>query len=290
MPGLNCKLARALMHLYPFPRGQGRIVDRTFLSHLRFEEETLQVRTRDGFVLRVFPNDLIGRHIYLTGQFDRTIAEVLIAHSREGDRVLDVGANIGYISCVLLNCIPGARVASVEPQPPCFKLLSENITTVGKGRGVAFQAAMSSTAGRAKMTLVPGNTGGGFIDTSSQGAGAQQIEVELVTGQQVVERAGFERVDLIKIDVEGHEVAVLESLMPVLKRHRPRAVAFECYHPEDVLSADGKVRQLFQEADYEVFGIKKSLTRWELPPISQLDRGHVMDDFVARPSGASAKA
>lgn len=60
MPGLNCKLARALMHLYPFPRGQGRIVDRTFLSRLPFEEETLQIMTRDGFMLRVFPNDLIG--------------------------------------------------------------------------------------------------------------------------------------------------------------------------------------------------------------------------------------
>ena len=53
--------------------------------------------------MTILPNDHIGRHLYLTGQFDRTIVEVLLHFSRENDHVLDIGANIGYVSCALLT-------------------------------------------------------------------------------------------------------------------------------------------------------------------------------------------
>ena len=56
-------LPQILLRSWPFPRGAGRIIDH-FFSQLTFENEVETVRTTDGFAIKVFPNDLIGRHIH----------------------------------------------------------------------------------------------------------------------------------------------------------------------------------------------------------------------------------
>jgi hypothetical protein len=69
-----------VMRCYPFPRGQGRLIGRTPLHGLRFDGQSLLVRTVDGFSMNVVPNGHIGRHLYLTGQFDRTIRKTLTCY------------------------------------------------------------------------------------------------------------------------------------------------------------------------------------------------------------------
>src|SRR5690242_20656556 len=97
--------AQALLRLWPFPRGAGRIVDHYF-SRLKFDMGVARVPTTDGFGLTVFPNELIGRHLYLTGEFDRSTVEVLLNHARPGDVLLDIGANVGYVSACFLKNVP----------------------------------------------------------------------------------------------------------------------------------------------------------------------------------------
>lgn len=282
MPNLKCRIARLLMRAYPFPRGQGRIVDRTLLGRLQFDEEILSTRTSDGVLMKVFPNDLIGRHIYLTGQFDRTIAEVLLAHARPHDCFLDIGANIGYVSTVLLARVPGLKVTAVEPQPQCFALLQENLKSGSNGRSFAIQAAISGAPGTAKMTQTPGNTGGCFISESLT-AGGDGLEVTLVTAGMVVEQAGWDHVDLIKIDVEGHEIAVLRSLLPILQQRKTRALVFECQRPDDVKAQAGEINQLLKEVGYRIWGIRKKLVSWKLVPVES-NEVECIHDFLARPA------
>jgi hypothetical protein len=86
--------AQILVRSWPFPRGAGRIIDRYF-SRLPFKDEICVIRTTDGFDLKIMPNELIGRHIYLTGEFDRSTIEVLCNFAKPDDVLLDVGANIG---------------------------------------------------------------------------------------------------------------------------------------------------------------------------------------------------
>ena len=115
-------LPQMLLRSWPFPRGAGRIIDH-FFSRLTFENEIETVRTTDGFAIKVFPNDLIGRHIYLTGEFDRSTVEVLVKLSKPDDVLLDIGANIGYVSGCFLQNVPRSKVIAVEPQPLIVDLL-----------------------------------------------------------------------------------------------------------------------------------------------------------------------
>jgi len=111
------KICRGLMRCYPFARGRGFILLRTPLRRLRFDEETLVVRCKRGLSLRILPNDYIGRCLYLTGQFVDEIQQLLVEISLPDDRVLDIGANIGLVSCTLLRVNPSCRIVAVEPQP-----------------------------------------------------------------------------------------------------------------------------------------------------------------------------
>ena len=64
----------------------------------------------------------------------------------------------------------------------------------------------------------------------------------MITGPELMERSGLDRLDLVKIDVEGHEEPVLRSLQPILARWRPRAVVFEHDgNPDEPGSAVGSV-------------------------------------------------
>jgi spermidine synthase len=134
LPGVAKHVIRIAFRCYPFRRGHGRLVDRTFIGKLRFKEDRLEVATRDGFRMRVIPNDLIGRHLFYTGQYERTIADVLTAFARPDDRILDIGANMGYVSAVLLKRLAQARVLAIEPQPDICDLLRSNLESVGGGR------------------------------------------------------------------------------------------------------------------------------------------------------------
>ncbi len=282
MPGVVARASRMMMRLYPFPRGQGRIVDRSPLGRLRFPEDTLDVRTREGFEMTVWPNDLIGRHLYLTGQFDQTIVHVLRRFARGGDVMLDIGANIGFVSCAMLWGDPEARIVSVEPNPETCALLRRNLERVAAGRGRAMEAAVSDHDGGAELIIGVGNTGGSRIAHNGEAQGARTAHVRLISAETLLRECGLDRLDLVKIDVEGHEEAVIRSLGPVLKRLRPNAAVFE--HGGDLSAADSSICKTLDEAGYDVRGVRKSLTAWSLATLDEMrEGGFQCHDYVATP-------
>ena len=283
MPTWINRLSRTIMHACPFANGQGRIVDRTFLHRMRFAEETLTVTCAGGFELEVFPNDHIGRHIYITGQFDGSIVSVLRSFCKRGDeRILDIGANIGSVSCALLHAMPDCRVVAVEPQPRVFALLEKNVARVGGGRGRALNVAIADRDGTGRMAIDTNNSGCSHL-VENGAANAAAIEVELINGERLLEQSGLDRIDLIKIDVEGFEEPVLRALVGMIKSQRPRAVLFE--HHGDLNQADAPIRRIFDGCGYHLLGIRKTLFSNKLIPIEQLARhGQHAHDYVAVPS------
>lgn len=283
MPSFLARFFRSLLFLYPFDRGQDRIIYKTFLEKTRFDEDLLKIKTKAGFDMKVFPNDDIGRHLYLSGQHDQTIAQVMISFCTGEETVLDVGANVGYMSCRVLHALPRCRVISVEPQPKVFAVLQENTQNVGGNRAVAINAALSDHAGWSSMAIVDGNIGASHLLSGSEAAKNQKvIEVPLITGEQLVQLAGTDRFDVIKIDVERHEEAVLKTLLPILKNHKPKAIVFE--HYGNLNDPQSPVRRIFDELGFSLFGIHKKLLKWEPVPIEEMAKRQLsFCDYLATP-------
>lgn len=275
MPTLVARFSRHLLRALPLYNGKGRLIDRTPLRGLRFRETTLDVETCEKFLIRIWPNDLIGRHIYLTGRFDRCVVDALVQFARPGACLWDIGANIGYVSCAFLARVPESRVVAVEPLADIAELLRHNLEQFGAGRSTVVEAAVSDAAGTGSMVRVSGNSGLSHV------AGPGMGEPVALVDSQALAEAGAP--DVIKIDVEGHEAAVLRGIAPALQRHRPALVVFEHHTREGV--PDPLIVDRFARLDYELLRIWRRWDGWKLgPSTGPLPGGYEPSpDFAAVP-------
>jgi FkbM family methyltransferase len=263
------QIAQAFLRAWPFPRGAGRILDRYF-SNLSFSRTRATVRTTDGFEITVAPNELIGRHIYLTGEFDRSIVEMLCNFSEPGDTLLDIGANIGYVSACFLNNVQNSNVLAVEPQPDILETLAENLNRFG--RSEIYRFAIADGDGEVWFEIDPDNTGAGRIVKE---CGVRSMRIETRSADRMFSDLDIQKLDLVKIDAEGFEDVIIKSCVPHFERLRPRAVLFE-----DQAANINRIREQFSKLDYRLYGIKKSLRHLSLVDI-EITHPKPFHDYVA---------
>ncbi len=169
-----------------------------------------------------------------------------------GDVVFDVGANIGVFGLRAVLAQPGVQVWAFEPLPPIFAVLEENARALGQGRLHAMPVGLSSAPGEMDAWFFPNapalSSGhmelweqspeawqqavAGSLDHPAPGmawmgwvprfltpllarylrAGARQHRCGLSTLSDVIAEQSIRRIDLLKIDCEGAEEAVLSGL------------------------------------------------------------------------------
>ncbi len=121
-------------------------------------------------------------------------------------RVADLGANLGLHSIIMARC--GFSVRAFEPDPTHFRLLERNLALNHVTGAEAVNAAVWTTAGRQSFTRVIGNTTSSHISGQKAPYGElETFEVTTIAMDDVVADA-----DLIKMDVEGAEAALLSAL------------------------------------------------------------------------------
>ena len=161
----------------------------------------------------------ISRQLLQRGIWEPFESELLRRSLKPGARFLDVGANLGYFSVLAAAWVGSAgRVYAFEPEPDNFALLAANLALNGyEGRVQACRAALSDHNGRAHLLLHPDNLGDHRLSAE---ACASSVEVDLVKGATWF--AGREqRLDVVKIDVQGAEHAVVCGLLPLLAASGP---------------------------------------------------------------------
>lgn len=151
-----------------------------------------------------------------------------------GMTVLDVGANAGVVTLLAAALVgPGGRVHAFEPSPRDRSRLTANVDASGLTNVSVHAEALGRETGKAVLRVSsaerPGhNTIGGFAYTAD--ASTESAEVELTTLDDFASARGLARLDLVKIDVEGSETAVLEGGRRTLERFRP-VIITEAYDP-----------------------------------------------------------
>ena len=136
--------------------------------------------------------------------------------ARPGWIVLDVGANTGVYT--VQQARRGAYVYAFEPNPDCYRRLLKAVRANHvEDRVTAVDHALGATAGSAELLLPAGLTILGTLRPEwTSGAGGVGLRVELETVDQVVSTLGINRIDLLKVDVEGLELDVLQGARETL--------------------------------------------------------------------------
>lgn len=166
---------------------------------------------------------------------------------RDSDVVIDVGAHLGTFTRIALR--HGARlVVAVEPDPVnavCFARTFAPEMTAGRVRLV--QAAAWHSAGSLTFEVGGASQTGHVAESQS----ARGVAVRAVTLDGMVEDLRVDRVDFIKMDIEGAERHALAGARGILATHKPR-LAICIYHaPDDPHVVPRVIRDA--NASYETF-------------------------------------
>ncbi len=148
--------------------------------------------------------------------------------------VLDVGANVGLFTWRVQACRPAARVMAFEPAGGNYERLAAVFAAL-RVNGEARHQACGREAGAATLFLrnsVTHSLDPGWHRDLDLGAGSETVEVITVDG--ACDGAGITTVDLLKVDVEGAELQVLQGASSTLRR--TDHVVLE-YHSEELRAA-----------------------------------------------------
>ncbi len=253
---------------WPFANGSGRILDK-FGKRIDLGSGKRIAQTSDGFPMQVFAEDLIGRHLIMSGKFDRSVIQVLLDLAKPGDTFLDVGANIGYYSAVFLKNVKNSNAICFEPQPGIVDLLKANVGQFGS-RSEVYQVGLADKDGELRFHINIANRGASRI--SSDG----ETVIPVRDAREVF--AGLVRLDLMKIDVEGYEEPIFRAIEKELGRLKPRAILFE--DQTGAAAPMGALGSVLARAGYRVLGIDKRLHKNKLVPVGSADECR-FNDYLA---------
>ncbi len=150
-----------------------------------------------------------------------------------GSTCLDVGAEYGLYTYALADLAgPRGRVLSVEPLPGPRRLLRVALAVLGATTVTLHAGALSSSSGTGRMSLPVRRSlpvhGRAFLTSGADGLGPnvefrahRGVDVPVTTVDELARVHGLDRVDVIKADVEGAELAVLQGARGVLERDHP---------------------------------------------------------------------
>jgi FkbM family methyltransferase len=147
-----------------------------------------------------------------------------------GDTVIDVGANIGVFTVKASRLVgPNGRVISLEPASKSFTLLEANILRNDLSNVKSFRYAVSDSEREASLYVDNvSDRSSLFSDLGDSERNRRSIEtienVETVSLDTLVESLKFDRIDVIKIDVEGAELAVLRGAKRTIAKYFPSIV------------------------------------------------------------------
>jgi len=144
------------------------------------------------------------REIFLYGYYDHDLGQP--------DTILDLGGYCGYTAVAFSARFPQAKIAAVEPHPDNFASLSANLK-LNRLPVTVFQAAATATDGPVQLFLGGGMTHG-LAPTYHSTGGA--ITVQGLSVPTILDRLGWDRIDLLKIDIEGAEELLFGAHQPWL--------------------------------------------------------------------------
>jgi protein O-GlcNAc transferase len=212
----------------------------------------------DGTEICVYP-DIKNLSTYVLleqGDWFEEDLDLFRALIRPGDTVLDLGANIGVFAISAAQRVgEKGKVVAVEPAAETFALLSKSAQRHPTLKVRC--AAISGSAGTAYLSTGRAPELNRVSDTATGGAAIEMISIDNLTRE-----FGISKTNLIKMDLEGHEVAALNGAQEHLKHCSP-IIFHEIWEGTELnLSIVAKLRELgFHSFQYNP--ARKALVRYE---------------------------
>jgi FkbM family methyltransferase len=197
-------------HLLSFKASRGVLANLQMRIRFTFNGQECSAVVGDVSELEVLREIFVGGEYELEGDLEPKV-------------ILDVGSNVGFSALYFHERFPSARIIAVEPEPHAYSRLRRNTERLSRLQLV--NAAVSDHDG--EVTLYCGSASWA-ASTVPRPSRTQQVSVRAVTLDALAGQLGLDRIDVLKLDIEGAEIPVLTSTSLL---DRVGTIVFE-YHRE----------------------------------------------------------
>jgi FkbM family methyltransferase len=205
------------------------------------------------------------------GRYEEQNLEVLLSFVKENTVFLDVGANLGFFTLqVGRRVLHSGRVYAFEPHPKLLKLLRWNVHLNGlMGTVTCFPFGLSDQNSAAKFSYPIGHLGGGAVGDLSDNADYDTVDSELRRLDDVL-GSDFS-CDLVKIDVEGHELNVLNGMRRIVANSPEIKILFEKLSPN--VGTEEAFEEYFRGSGFDLYQVRDDSSLDEFVAGSLKERG-----------------
>lgn len=220
--------------------------------------KNLKTRTANVFGHTMFldPNDDLS--LSINGEFEPMETSIVKKMVKKGDYVIDIGANIGYYTLIMAKLVgETGKVFAFEPDPNNFELLKKNVEYNGYKNVVLFNQAVSNENGTLKLYYTQN---GSISRTFDAGDGRQTMDIQAVRLDDVIK----EKIDFIKIDIEGFEIMAMKGAYNILNTYHPTVISE--FTPRDIAKLGFKAKdylRMYELLGYDIYDADEEASKVE---------------------------
>ncbi|MGI9098546.1 MAG: FkbM family methyltransferase [Solirubrobacteraceae bacterium] len=171
------------------------------------------------------PLDHAHAGLIVRGTLEPPVQEALRRLLAPGDVFYDVGANIGFFTILGARLVgPQGRVVAFEPVPACARAVGRNIALNGFAHAEIREEAVGAAGGRARLLVVGEASWSHLASTGRHADVRDEIDVTVVSIDELVQAGALPPPDVLKIDTEGAELQAIAGMRTTIERHRPAIV------------------------------------------------------------------
>lgn len=283
------KLFVIVARLFPREHGKYSILTRLYFPLFAKSAPTQSIeKVRFGIKLSLNLQEYLQSWIYVFGAYELPTVKFIRSYLRPGDTAIDVGGQIGYLSLVMATSADRAvSVLSFEPEHDNIRRFRTNVSLNQLRNIELIEQAAASSVGTLKLYLsADSNAGTHSTIRDNENVSDKFIEIPCTTIDHEVLNRSLERVDLIKIDVEGGEIDVIKGALNTLSTLRPVVITElgDALQKARGLSTD-EFKSFLSDLGYECYRINDNGTL----ALSPLGEYHLMDNVVFVPENRKSR-
>jgi methyltransferase, FkbM family len=229
-----------------------------------FYQSDIQIVKRNGLILELNLREGIDLHVFLFGGFQKHVYENKMIDIKSDDVIFDVGGNVGIISLLFAKKIPNGKLYSFEPTYYAFNKFVRNLELNPDLESIVeLNQCFVSSQSVESSNLVAYSSWpvGGSVNESKHEVHCGVIKdtnnIPSVSIDDFVAENRVDRIDLIKIDTDGHEYGVLKGCEKTLESLRPQILMeVGIYIMKERQVEFNDYFSLFQKYNYSIYTTK----------------------------------
>ena len=225
----------------------------------------------------IFPNDAIAQHIKLGKQWEPHFKTVIEHFISPGDTVIDCGANFGYNAVLMGKRLNNeGLLVAFEPQRIIYQQLNGNLILNNIFNSITYQTALGDgTQSTTSMKPVDYESSWVNIGDTSIGDGGEEVHI------YKLDDFGFDKVNFIKIDVQGYELFSLEGAQNLITNQKPDM--FIEVEPHQLIKFGVTETQLIdyiKSFGYKIFKINNEYPCDHICTINNMNKISILKDIL----------